>query len=144
MTFASDMLDAIVSGSVEPPPMVKTLRLPGIEGWEPGRVWGHWEADPSVHHIGGAVFGGYIAALADSFLGLAMISTISDGEMFSTSDLRVSFFRPIVSGRIEIVAEVVNRGRRQAHVECIFLAANDKVAAKATATQVIIPIGDSA
>ena len=136
------VLDDIVAGSVDPPPMVTTLRLPPITGWEPGRVWGDWKVDPDMFHAMGAVFGGYIAALADSFTSLAMLSTLADDEYFSTSDLRVAFFRPISAGTIQIVSEVVHRGRRQAHVEAVFVDERDKVACKATATEVVSPLAD--
>ena len=143
MSFASDQLDAIVDRRGTPPPFVAALQLPPIDGWEPGRVWGHWDVDPVMHHAAGAVFGGYIAALADSFVGLAMFSTMADGEWFTTSDLRISFFRPVVAGTVEIVSEVVYRGRRQGHVEAVFVGDKDKVCAKAVATQVVIPSGDA-
>ncbi len=92
----------------------------------------------------GSVFGGYIAVLADSYVGLAMMSTLADDEWFTTSDLRVSFFRPVMKGTLQVAAEVLNRGRHMAHCECIFVNDDDKVVAKATATQVITPIGEGA
>ena len=136
------ILDSIVAGTNTPPPVVGALRLPGIEGWDRGRVWGEWKVDPDMLTLAGTLFGGYIAALADSYVGLAMMTTLADDEWFTTSDLRTSFFRPVVSGKIEIAAEVLNRGRRMAHVECIFVNDDDKVVAKATATQVIVPMGE--
>lgn len=142
MSLASETLDAIVARTGSPPPFVTALDIPGIEGWEPGRVWGTWDVDPRMHHAAGAVFGGYIAAVADSFVGLAMFSTMPDGEWFTTSDLRISFFRPIIAGRIDVVSEVVYRSRRQGHVEAVFVDEKDKVMAKAVATQVVIPAGD--
>ena len=140
----TQLLDDIVARRNSPPPMVGALRLPGLEGWERGRVWGGWDVDPDMFHAGGAVFGGYIAALADSYVGLAMASALSDDEFFTTADLRVAFFRPVTKGRLDIAAEVLNRGRRMAHVECIFVNDDDKVVAKATATQVILLVSDPA
>jgi uncharacterized protein (TIGR00369 family) len=142
MTFASDYMDQIVKGTAEPPPMVTTLKLPPIEGWEPGRVWGTWDVDPAVFHAMGAVFGGYLAALADSFVSLAMFSTMPDDEVFTTADLRISFFRPVTGGKIDIVAEVLNRTRRMAHVEAVFVNDRDKIVAKATATKIITKIAE--
>lgn len=136
------ILDSIVAGTNTPPPVVGALRLPGIQGWDRGRVWGEWKVDPDMLTLAGTLFGGYIAALADSFVGLAMMTTLAEDEWFTTSDLRTSFFRPVVSGKIEIASEVLNRGRRMAHVECIFVNDDDKVVAKATATQVIVPMGE--
>lgn len=142
MTQWTKLLDDIVAGTATPPPMVGALRLPPIEGWGPGHVWGSWKVDHEMFHAGGAVFGGYLAALADSVVGLAMASLLGDNEWFTTSDLRISFFRPVTGGTLQYAAEVVNRGRRMAHCEVVFVNDDDKVAAKATATQVIIPAGE--
>ena len=138
----SEFLDGIVAGTNTPPPVVGALRLPGIEGWERGRVWGQWKVDPDMMNAAGTLFGGYLGVLADSFVGLAMLSTMPDDEWFTTSDLRISFFRPVISGTLYVAAEVLNRGRRMAHCECVFVNDDDKVVAKATATQVIIPMGE--
>lgn len=140
----AEWLDSIVERKGDPPPVVTTLRMPPIDGWERGRVWGEWKVDPDMLNAAGTVFGGYFGVLADSFLGLAMMSTLAADEWFSTSDLRVSFFRPVRGGTLQIAAEVLNRGRRMAHCECIFVNDDDKVVAKATATQVIQPLGESA
>lgn len=137
------MLDAIVSGTNIPPPVVAALRLPGIEGWERGRVWGEWKVDPEMMTAAGTLFGGYIAALSDSYVALAMLSTLAEDEWFTTSDLRVAFFRPVSKGTLGVAAEVLNRGRRMAHCECVFVNDDDKVVAKATATQVIVPFGEA-
>lgn len=139
----AELLDSIVQGTATPPPCIRTLRVPRIEGWEPGRVWAKWTPDPDFFHELGAVFGGYLAALADSFVGLAMLSTLKEGEQFTTSDLRYSFFRPVSGGTVTIEAKVVHRGRRMAHVEAVFTNEDGKIAGKATATQVIIPVREN-
>lgn len=144
MTVWTDALDNIVAKAGDPPPAVQALRLPGIEGWGPGHVWGSWKVDPDFFHGGGALFGGYLAALADSVVGLAMLSVLGDNEMFTTADLRISFFRPVSGGTLSFAAEVLNRGRRMAHVEVVFTNDDDKVVAKATATQVVMPFGEGA
>ncbi|MDP3938642.1 MAG: PaaI family thioesterase [Deltaproteobacteria bacterium] len=143
MPRPSEILDLILKGQGTPPPFVHALRFPKIEGWEPGHVWAKWEVDRDFFHLFGAVFGGYLAALADQFVGLAMLSTLDEGERFTTSDLRYSFFRPVTGGTLTIDARVVHRGRRMGHVEAIFTTADGKVAGKATATQVIIPVREA-
>src|SRR5215470_13164458 len=101
MAFWGERLNQIVAGTVESkPPCVQTLNLPRPQGWLPGRVWTHWPVDPKVFHAGGAVFGGFLAALADQVLGLVTMSVLEDGEAFTTSDLRVSFFRPVARGSL--------------------------------------------
>ena len=140
MGFWGTLLDGIVKRQTTPPAFVRTLGLPGITRWEPGRVWSQWKVDPGVFHNGGAVFGGYIAAIADQVLGLVSMTVLKDDEMISTSDLRVSYFRPVKEGVLEIAAEVIHRGRRRLEVEVSFTQ-EGKLAAKATATQVLVPMG---
>lgn len=145
-TVWTKVLDAIVARDLsagEPPPAVVTMRLPPIDGWQSGHVWGTWEVDPALFQGAGVVFGGFLAALADSASGLAMCTILADEEWFTTSDLRISFFRPVSKGKVEFVSEVIHRGRRQAHVETVFVNDENKVVAKATTTQVIVPL-DSA
>jgi len=137
--FWVEMLDHIVAREGTPPPAIATLRIPPIDGWGSGHVWGTWKVDPDLFNAGGGVFGGYLAALADSFLGLAMMTVLEEGEWFTTADLRISYFRPVLGGTLDIAAEVINRGRRMAHAEVVFVNNDDKIAAKATATQVITP-----
>ncbi len=144
MTKWTERLDKIADGTAESKaPAVDTLKLPQLSGWLPGRVWLQWKVDPNVFHGGGTVFGGYLAALGDQALGLAMLTVLEDGEVFSTSDLRFSFFRPVSEGTLHIEAEVVHRGRGMAHVEVVLTRDDGKVAGKATATQVIAQAPDS-
>ncbi len=144
MTKWTERLDRIADGTVESKaPAVDTLKLPKLRGWLPGRVWLQWKVDPNVFHGGGTVFGGYLAALGDQALGLAMLSVLEDGEVFSTSDLRFSFFRPVTEGTLHIEAQVIHRGRGMAHVEVVLTRDDGKVAGKATATQVIAQAPDS-
>ncbi|MCH6562933.1 MAG: PaaI family thioesterase [Myxococcales bacterium] len=127
-----------VVGEGDSPPAVKILNLPSLDGWEPGRVWQRWKIDPQYFHAGGAMFGGYIAALADSLLGLVSMTVLDDSEAFTTSDLRISFFRAAISGTLTIEGRVIHRGRSMAHVEVDFTRDDGKLVAKATATQIIV------
>ena len=144
MTYWADRLDQLVAGTASKPPCVETLGLPQLKGWLPGRVWTQWTVDPKLFHGGDAVFGGYLASLADQVLGLATVSILAEGEAFATSDLRISFFRPVTGGSLHVEGQVVHRGRGMAHVEVVFTRDDGKVAGRATATQVITqaPPGD--
>jgi len=90
-----------------------------------------------MFHAGGAVFGGFLAALADQMLGLVTMTVLEEGEAFTTSDLRVSFFRPVARGSLHIEAYVVHRGRGMVQAEVVLTRDDGKVAGKATATQVV-------
>lgn len=139
MAHWSERLDQIVAGTTPgpKPPCVETLDLPRLKGWLPGRVWTQWPVDPKMFHAGGAVFGGFLAALADQMLGLVTMTVLEEGEAFTTSDLRVSFFRPVARGSLHIEAYVVHRGRGMVQAEVVLTRDDGKVAGKATATQVV-------
>lgn len=138
MSVHTELLDHIVAQEGEAPPFVYKLDMPWLSGWEPGRAWLEWKVNPELFHLEGALFGGYIAALADHALGFPAMSVLEDGEGMTTSDLRVSFFRPVTQGTLHIEARVVHRGRRMIHVEASFTRDDGKLAAVATATQVIV------
>jgi uncharacterized protein (TIGR00369 family) len=70
------------------------------------------------------------------------MSLLADDEVLTTSNLQVSFFRPVLGGRLRIESRVVHRGKRMMHVEAMFTRDDGKLAAVATATQVIIPAAD--
>jgi uncharacterized protein (TIGR00369 family) len=131
---------ANAAGCGQPPPYVEPLRMPRAEGWGDGRVWLRWRMDPSLANGAGTAFGGYLAALADHALGMATCSVLDEREGFTTSELQVHFFRPVLSGELRIEAKVIHRGRTQIHAEVVFTRDDGRIAAKATATQVIIPL----
>jgi uncharacterized protein (TIGR00369 family) len=143
MSRWADLLDDIVAGGGEsPPPFAETLGMPRPHRWEAGRVWLEWDVDPKLFHGQGALFGGFIGALADAALSFGAMSVLNDDERMTTSNLQVSFYRPVSLGKLQIEARVVYRGRRMIHVEATFTRGDGKLAAVATATQVIVPRGD--
>jgi len=133
----SERLDASVAGA-EDARHTAALRLPALDGWERGRVWARWRIETDfVVPLVGAVFGGYIAALADHVLACAVFTVLEDEESFSTSELQVHYFRPVRDGTLEIEASVVTRGRRSAYCETRFTDAAGRLVAHAGATQAI-------
>jgi uncharacterized protein (TIGR00369 family) len=92
--------------------------------------------DPRFFHERGSLFGGFLAALSDHALAMVTMSVLEDGEVFNTSDLRTSFFRPVTEGELSIEATVLHRGRSMIQAEVVFTRAG-KLVGKATATQVI-------
>ena len=138
-----DLLDSIADGAEPKIPFMDALPLPkSIVKWEPGRLWQEWEVDPSVFHPRGAVFGGFLAALADRSLYLTAVTVLGDDEAMTTADLNVSFFRPVVEGTLHIEGEVIHRGRSLVQVEVEFRRDDGKLAVKASASQAIIPMPD--
>ncbi len=133
----NELLDRIVARKHVLPSHAEILRLPSIDGWEPGRVWCTWKVDPDFIQPHGSLFGGYISAVADEMIGMATISVLADGEAFATSECHVRYLRPIRDGNLEIEAKVLRRSRSVAHVEATFTASDGDLVAKASGTQVI-------
>ena len=140
MSNGTDLLDSIVARHGVKPRFLDVMRIPAIDGWEPGRAWTEWEVPEDFVTPAGTLFGGYFAAVADSLLGVVMFSVLDDGEFIATSQLDVRFLRPARGGdHVRCEATVVNRGSRMAHCEAVFTSiSSGKLLAKASATQVIL------
>ena len=131
-----EMLDGTVRGSFQHPALHR-LGLPNFSGWESGRVWGEWDVDPEICNPDGALFGGYLAALADATAGHAVATTLDSEEGFATADLHISYYRPVRGGRLRFEGVVVSRGRQIGHVEVRFTSEAGDVLATARATEVV-------
>lgn len=130
-----DILNACVSRQNVTPPHVSTLRLPLIDGWEKNRVWCTFDVDPDLVQPQGALFGGYLSAVADELMGMATFTALGADTVFSTSDLKIQYFRPVSSGKIAVEATILNISRSRIHVEATFKNEDGKLIAKAAATQ---------
>ena len=85
--------------------------------WESGRVTSRWSVDARFFNERGVIFGGYLAALSDSALGMVTMSVLNANETFATSELRVSLFRPVRGGTLAMEAQVIHRSRNMVHAE---------------------------
>jgi uncharacterized protein (TIGR00369 family) len=130
-----EILDGMAAGEAVVPSHVRILRLPRIDGWEPGRVWCTWKVDPELIQPHGALFGGYIAAVADEMVGLATGSVLTGGKTFVTSESSIHYFRPVRGGELRIEGSVVHQGGSSVHAEVTFTDDSGALVAKASATQ---------
>jgi uncharacterized protein (TIGR00369 family) len=99
------------------------------------------DCDTRHHNPMGRVHGGVIAALADAAMGIAFARTLSEDQDFSTIEMKVNFIRPVVSGRLEAIAKVFQRGLRIGFIDCQILNARGKCVATATSTCTVITEG---
>ena len=82
-------------------------------------------------------FGGWVAGFSDHIVSICMFSALKDGEHFTTQDLQVKLFRPVMHGLVTIKAEVKNRSRTTGYVEAEWRNENGKLAAKVLAWKAI-------
>lgn len=75
-------------------------------------------AGKHLHNAMGTLHGGIFCDLADIAIGAALATVTAEGESFTTLQLQMSYFLPVVEGRLTAHARVVRRGRGTAHLEC--------------------------
>jgi len=131
-----------LAGRQPAPPAAATL------GWqlswiapERGEIEVFFEALPAFTNPMGNVQGGFLAAMLDDTLGPALAATLDDGEFAPTLELKVSFLRPAVPGRITGTGRVVHRGGSIAFLAGELRDGAGKVLATASATVRIIRPG---
>lgn len=118
------------------PPHVQALKLYDGRLTEigDGRITYVWQVNPDYMNPV-AVFGGYLATLADQTCSFALMTLLPDDQNFTTSDLNVHYFRPVTKGTITCVGEVVNLSKTQAYVEATFTNDEGKIVLKARAVE---------
>jgi len=86
----------------------------------------------------GVVHGAVIYALADTGMGGALTSQLAEGEICSTIEIKINYFRPAIAGRLSCRTEVINKGRKTAVMESTVSDENGRLIAKAMGTFMII------
>ena len=142
MGFWHNVLRDIMEGKgSDPPPCVRALafdRSVKLTKWEDGAAWVRWEADPQFCNGSGAIFGGYICAVADIVADFTMMTIHRDDQVHATTDLRMSFFRPLMPGPIDVSGRLITKNRTSAHVEVEFKDAGGKLCAKASLVEAFL------
>ncbi len=90
------------------------------------------------HNPMGSVHGGVLCDLADIAMGTSVMTTLAEGETFSTLELKMNFIRPVFKGLVRCQAKVVNRGRNIAYCEADILDARGKLVARGVSTNMIL------
>jgi len=108
-------LEAMVDGTLPPPPIMATLGITDLRP-ERGRVVVEMPAADFHYNPLGSVHGGVISTLLDTAAGCAVHSTLAVGEGYTSLDLTVKFLRPVTvdSGLLTCEGTVIQRGRRTA------------------------------
>jgi acyl-CoA thioesterase len=65
----------------------------------------------------GVAHGAVLYALADTGMGAALYPTLSEGELCATIQITMNYFKPVASGLVTCISEVISRGKSVAHIE---------------------------
>ena len=113
-----ELLEAIRSGQVPPPPIALLLGFDIVELGD-GRVT--FAVVPAEYHYNpiGVVHGGVAAALLDTVMGCAVQSKLPRGRAYTTLDVQVRYLRPltVATGRVFGTGTIVHSGGRIATAE---------------------------
>ena len=141
----SRVLDDVIAGkpASEFPsytPCADYLDFPILKSWSEGKVYADFPISEKYHNSRGHLFGGYFGVLADMTFCFTVMTILKGDEGFSTSDLRITYFRPVSSGTLHIEGRVLHRSKKSVHVEAIFNDDEGKLVAKGDGVMSIIPM----
>lgn len=63
------------------------------------------------------VHGAVLYALADTGMGAALYPTLAPGEFCATIEIKINYFKPVLSGRLVCKTQLLNRGKSVANLE---------------------------
>ena len=117
-----------------PFPIMKTLGFRLVEVSE-GRASFEMEAKTEFHsNPMGTIHGGVLCDIADAAIGTAHLTTVTEGESFTSIDLQINFFRPVWNERLKAVARPVHRGRTISRYVCDITREDGKLVAQVAST----------
>jgi uncharacterized protein (TIGR00369 family) len=142
MTSYRDLPARIQRGELQPPPIAKLLgfRLTQIET---GKATIEMDADGRHANPMGTLHGGVLCDITDAAMGMALASTLEDGESFTTLELKINFLKPVWTATLKAVGTVVKRGKTVGMGQCDVTDEKDQLVARATCTMMILR-GDQA
>lgn len=127
----------MLRGEIPPPPAGITLGM-RITHFGDGISKFEMDVDERFHNPMGTVHGGIVTGLADSAMGMAVVSTLEDNETFTTLELKTNFVRPVYKAKLTAEARLIHRGRTIAIAEATVTDHDDKLVAKCTSTCLIL------
>lgn len=131
MTKLSALVEKWLAGDLELAPITTLLQVRPVTLGE-GEARVELTASDRLHNAMGTVHGGVFCDLADVAMGAALATIAAEGESFSTLQLQMSYFLPVVSGPLCAHARVIRRGRGTAHLECDIEDVEKRLVARAT------------
>ena len=133
MATILELTQKVQRGEAPPPPIGRLLGFV-LKVIEPGHAVFEMKVDQRHHNPMGTLHGGVYCDLADAAMGYAYASTLAEGEMFTTVELKINFLRVVRRGRLTAEARVVKAGSALGFVECHVTAQAGKLVARAAST----------
>lgn len=103
-----------------------------------GRAVAILEAGPQHSNLLGTLHGGILCDITDGAMGLAFATTVGPHQSFTTTELKINFFRPVWKAQLRAEARVVYRGRTLGYLECDVTDERGRLIAKANSTCLVL------
>jgi uncharacterized protein (TIGR00369 family) len=120
-----------------PPPIAALLGIDIVSHGD-GKCTMKMEAVEAHENPMGTVQGGIFCALADAAMGFAFVSTLADGESFTTVELKINYLRPFRSGTLLAHGKVLHRGRTVGLLACDVVDEEGRLIAYSTSTCTVL------
>lgn len=139
MANGLEILRGVADGSTERPHSVHDLIGMVFTAVDTGTVSVRMPVEPQFANLNGTVHGGILSTLLDTVMGCAVLSTLAEGELHTTLELKVNFVRAVRldGGDLDATGTIVHRGRRVATSEGQIRDAAGKLVAHGTCTCLI-------
>jgi uncharacterized protein (TIGR00369 family) len=123
----------IVSGEQEHPPVARLVGF-SLTSIQDGRATVSFEAKEQHSNPMGTLQGGVICVIADAAMGTAFASLLGEDQSMSTVELKINFLKAVRGGRLQAVANVIQKGKTVGLVECEVRDEEGNLVAHATST----------
>jgi uncharacterized protein (TIGR00369 family) len=133
MATILDLANQILRGEVQSPGVNRLVGF-ALTAVEPGRAVFEMEVDQRHHNPMGTLHGGIYCDLADAAMGYAYAATLSEGESFTTIELKINFLRAVRQGKLTAEAKVVKAGSTLGYIECDVRDQSGTLVARAAST----------
>lgn len=128
-----EQLEAMRRGEAPIPPVAELVGFRFVSMGDGEAVF-ELEAEKRHANPMGTLAGGIFVTLADAAMGGAFVSTLEEGESFTTLEIKINFLRPVWTGRLVAHGRVVGRGRTVGLTECEITDEQGRIVAHATST----------
>lgn len=128
-----DGMERMLRGELPVPPVGRLLGL-RLAAFAAGEATVELPVTESHTNPMGTVQGGIIAAIADAAMGWAYMTTLGDGESYTTLEMKVNFLKPVWRGTLAARARLLKGGRTVGLVTCDVLDAEGGLVAHAVGT----------
>jgi uncharacterized protein (TIGR00369 family) len=135
-----DFVRRIISGEIAMVPIGDHLGFRLVEA-DPGRTVLLGKPDERCYNLLENVHGGWTAAILDTAMALATLSTLDSKHGFTTLDIRINYLRPITvaTGEVRAEGKVIQGGRRIHYCEARLTDKAGKLLAHGTGSLLVIP-----